>query len=69
MTELDIKGMTCDHCVHTVTEALRQVGGVTEARVTLKTGKAQVDGSASAADLIAAVAEEGYGAKLAEPVA
>jgi copper chaperone len=60
---LEITGMTCDHCVRAVTEALRSVPGVTGAKVTLKPGQALVEGSADAADLVAAVLSEGYQAK------
>jgi copper chaperone len=62
-TRLEITGMTCDHCVRAVTEALLSVPGVTEAQVTLKPGQAMVKGSAAAGDLVAAVSAEGYRAK------
>ncbi|MDD5087644.1 MAG: SO_0444 family Cu/Zn efflux transporter [bacterium] len=42
--ELLIEGMTCSHCVKTVSDALKQVPGVTKADVNLATGRAQVEG-------------------------
>lgn len=59
--ELNVTGMTCDHCVHAVTEALQSVDGVRQASVELATGKAHVEHEgASFAALVAAVEEEGY---------
>ncbi|WP_420796047.1 heavy-metal-associated domain-containing protein [Deinococcus cavernae] len=39
--ELNITGMTCDHCKLGVTNALKSVPGVTDAQVDLKSGKAR----------------------------
>ncbi|GGB77095.1 heavy-metal-associated domain-containing protein [Deinococcus soli (ex Cha et al. 2016)] len=66
-TELTITGMTCGHCQTSVTHALRAVPGVTGAQVNLSTGTATVQGSAQAEALIAAVLDEGYGARIAHP--
>jgi copper chaperone len=60
MTELNIIGMTCDHCQHAVKGALESVEGVEGATVDLATGTAKVEGSANVDTLIAAVEEEGY---------
>jgi copper chaperone len=59
--ELDITGMTCDHCVNAVTGALKEVEGVSDAVVSLDEKRATV--TADTVDigaLIAAVEEEGY---------
>ncbi|MBK9343488.1 MAG: heavy-metal-associated domain-containing protein [Dehalococcoidia bacterium] len=59
--ELEITGMTCDHCVKAVTNALKDVTGVSDAVVSLETKQATV--TADLVDLgalIAAVEEEGY---------
>jgi copper chaperone len=64
MMELKVEGMTCGHCVGAVKRALEGVPGVTEARVSLEQGKAWVEGAADPAALAAAVAEEGYQARL-----
>ena len=56
----DVKGMTCDNCVHHVTEAINGVDGVKATEVSLATNSAKVDGDFEAAAVIAAVEEEGY---------
>jgi copper chaperone CopZ len=56
----DVKGMTCDHCVHSVTEAAQGVAGVKAAKVDLAAGKAEVEGDFDEAKVIEAIKEEGY---------
>ncbi len=59
--ELDITGMTCDHCVNAVTGALKDVEGVQDAVVSLDEKRATVTAeTVDVAKLIAAVEEEGY---------
>lgn len=65
MISLNIEGMTCMHCVKTVTEALARVKGVAGTpEVTLNPGVAVVAGHVSAEALIAAVKDTGYEASL-----
>ena len=64
MLNLKITGMTCGHCVRTVTGALKGVRGVKAAEVDLHSGIAKVEGAADPEALIAAVAEEGYKAEV-----
>jgi copper chaperone CopZ len=61
-TTLKIEGMSCEHCVKHVTQALEGVGGVTSAKVSLKDKSALVaHGEAvSLESLKAAVSEAGY---------
>ena len=61
-TTLRITGMTCQHCVMSVTRALLAVPGVQSAEVSLEQRKAVVAGSADLARLVAAVESEGFGA-------
>jgi copper chaperone CopZ len=56
----DVKGMTCDNCVHHVTEAVKGVPGVTVAQVSLAGNSAQVEGDFDEAKVIEAIEEEGY---------
>nr|WP_276553992.1 heavy metal translocating P-type ATPase [Burkholderia multivorans] len=67
--ELDIDGMTCASCVSRVEKALAKVPGVTHASVNLATERATVDASVevSAARLVEAVEQAGYGATPVEP--
>lgn len=62
---LDIEGMTCSHCVHSVTKALKSVPGVSEVSVSLEQRSARVDGSAQPDALVRAVEAEGYKARVA----
>ncbi|MFJ9772314.1 heavy-metal-associated domain-containing protein [Kitasatospora sp. NPDC101157] len=57
-----VKGMTCGHCVSSVTAELKKVAGVTEVAVDLATGRVTVDSAAPLADtdVAAAVDEAGY---------
>ncbi|AEF83561.1 putative heavy metal-binding protein [Treponema primitia ZAS-2] len=61
-TLLKIDGMSCDHCVKHVKDALEEVAGVGSAKVSLKDNSADVEhGDAVTLDsLKAAVVEAGY---------
>ena len=61
----DVKGMTCDNCVHHVTEAAKGVPGVTDAQVSLANESARVEGDFDESKVIAAIEEEGYEAAVA----
>lgn len=63
---LNITGMTCNHCVHSVTKALQAVAGVEKVSVDLGAGRASVDGKASPDALVHAVEVEGYKAQVAK---
>jgi copper chaperone CopZ len=58
----DVKGMTCDNCVHHVTEAIKNVSGVTSTEVSLAANSAKVEGDFDLKQIIAAIEEEGYAA-------
>ncbi len=61
--ELPIEGMTCEHCVRSVTDALTHVPGVKSATVSLSDRKAVIessDGTPTRGQLAAAVAKAGY---------
>lgn len=57
-----VAGMTCSHCVASVTEEVSEVAGVTDVAVDLETGKVTVTSNApiADADVRAAVEEAGY---------
>ena len=66
MIQLQITGMSCQHCVKAVGDALAAVAGVTAVEsVDLESGVALVQGDAAIDDLIAAVKQAGYEAKAA----
>ena len=65
MTTIGIEGMTCNHCVASVTEELSEMAGVTSVSVELVAGgvsTAHIDSSEplSEANLNAAISEAGY---------
>jgi Cu+-exporting ATPase len=62
-TTLKVTGMTCQHCVMSVTKALQAVPGVESAEVSLENGAAVVSGSASRESLVQAVKTAGYEAQ------
>lgn len=64
MEQYSVKGMSCAACQARVEKAVNKVPGVTSCAVSLLTNSMGVEGSASAADIIMAVENAGYGAKL-----
>jgi copper chaperone len=60
----EITGMTCGHCVMTLTEAIGEVNGVTAVQVDLDGGTAVVrGGDFGESDVRAAVDAAGYGTR------
>jgi copper chaperone len=55
-----VTGMTCEHCVRSVTEEVSEVPGVTGVDVDLANGRVTVSGAADADAVRAAVVEAGY---------
>ena len=55
-----VTGMTCGHCVASVTEEVGELPGVTDVQVELESGLLTVTGEATADAVRAAVAEAGY---------
>jgi copper chaperone len=63
--ELNVTGMTCDHCVHAVTSAVKDVDGVAEAEVSLENKSALIKGDGiDLQKIFEAIEEEGYAATL-----
>lgn len=60
---LSLQGLTCSHCVGSVTKVLQARDDVESAKVTLE--YAVVEGSASADALIATIEQDGYQAAVA----
>jgi copper ion binding protein len=66
MTTLKVSGMSCQHCVRTVVNALTSVQGVSNATVDLGKGRAVVEydpAQTSPRALANAVMDEGYTAE------
>ena len=65
MTTLSINGMTCQHCVKAVREALESVPNTKNVQVNLDTNQATVEGEPDTQALLQAVSNEGYSAQVA----
>jgi copper ion binding protein len=61
-TELKVEGMSCQHCVNAVQEALEGIPGVQKAKVNLKKASAVVkhDETVVADALVGAIKEAGF---------
>ncbi|HUS62607.1 MAG TPA: cation transporter [Acidimicrobiales bacterium] len=61
-TAYTVKGMTCGHCVKSVTEELNKLDGVSNVDVELETGSVTVTSESPLdhAEVIAAVDEAGF---------
>jgi len=59
---IKVEGMSCKHCVMHITEALKEVPGVTDVVVSLEEGTAIVDMNAPVTNeaLAAAITDVGY---------
>ena len=58
----DINGMSCSHCSAAVTEAIRDVPGVSAVEVRLNEKKAYIKGDASVKEaVVKAVTDAGFG--------
>ena len=64
MEQYNVTGMSCAACSARVEKAVNKVEGVTSCSVSLLTNSMGVEGTASAADIIKAVTDAGYGASL-----
>lgn len=60
MTELNVKNMTCGHCVNTVTRAIQSVDKTASVQIDLHTGRVHVQSDAPTVALLKAVNEAGY---------
>jgi copper chaperone CopZ len=58
--EYTVQGMTCAHCVLSVTEEVTELAGVHDVSVDLPSGRLRVRGDVEDAAVHAAVAEAGY---------
>lgn len=67
--KFDVTGMSCAACSARVEKAVAKVEGVSQCAVNLLTNSMQVEGSASAEAIIAAVEAAGYGASLHDTAA
>ena len=65
MQMFTVQGMSCGHCVKAITQALQARDPAASVRVDLGAREVGVESSLSAEEVLAAITEEGYEAKLA----
>ncbi len=63
MLRLKVTGMTCNHCVQSVTQAVQSVAPVARVDVSLEKAEVNVAGPADPEQVIAAIADAGYEAE------
>ena len=61
-TTITVSGMTCGHCVNSVTEELKKIAGVSEVQVDLESGKVEITSAQEIApsSINEAITEAGY---------
>lgn len=59
-TTIQIRNMTCGHCVRAVENALKRIAGVREVRVTIGEAVIITEGLADISAIRHAIQEEGY---------
>ncbi|MWV11907.1 copper-binding protein [Pseudomonas sp. R-28-1W-6] len=65
--ELQVEGMSCGACVKRVSAALGSLAGVGEVRVDLASGKVGVAAQVDSRELLAALQQAGYPARVLGP--
>jgi copper chaperone CopZ len=60
MYELQIEGMTCNHCISKVTRSLKQVDPAAKINVDLAAHRVRVESHADLEEITDALAEAGY---------
>ncbi|PJK34968.1 copper resistance protein CopZ [Pseudomonas sp. S10E 269] len=65
MQVFSVEGMTCGHCVRAVTQALQGKDPAASVKVDLAAKEVGIESRLSAEEVIKAITEEGYSAKLA----
>lgn len=64
MQVFSVEGMTCGHCVRAVTQAVQNQDPAASVKVDLAAKEVGVESRLSAEQVIEAITEEGYSAKL-----
>jgi copper chaperone len=65
MQVFNVQGMSCGHCVKAITQALQAKDPAVSVRVDLAAREVGVESALTAEQVIAAISEEGYEAKVA----
>jgi copper chaperone CopZ len=60
MATIKIKGMSCQHCVASVTKALSAIPGIADVKVDLAKGEASYEGNLDMEEIRAAISRIGF---------
>lgn len=60
MIALQVEGMSCGHCVGTVTRAVQQIDAGAQVEIDLAKGTVRIESSAEQSALVHAIVEAGY---------
>ena len=60
MATVKIKGMSCQHCVASVTAALNKIPGISKVQVDLQKGEARDEGEVDAIAVQEAISKTGF---------
>lgn len=60
MQQFKVSGMSCGHCVRAITQAIQALEQTARVEVDLAGGLVRVEGNLDAAQIQAAIREEGY---------
>jgi copper chaperone len=60
MYELQVEGMSCDHCVKVITRSVQEVDHDAKVDVNLTQKKVRVDSPVAVERFVSAIAESGY---------
>jgi copper chaperone len=60
MLRLKVTGMTCNHCIRSVTKAVQSVVPAADVDISLESGEVRVAGAGDGEQVIAAIADAGY---------
>jgi copper chaperone len=60
MLTLKVSGMTCDHCIRAVTQAVHGIDPAAQVQVDLASGLVKVESAGSRAELAQAIEDAGY---------
>ena len=58
--QLIVEGMTCDHCVRSITKAIQAIDAQARVDVDLAKGTVAIEGNVDVAQATAAIEDEGY---------
>ena len=64
-TEFIVTDMTCNHCVQTITQAVKSIAPDATVQTDLAAHRVTIESSADAAALQTAIADEGYDVQIA----